>query len=193
VGGRPAPDGSRRGGGSIQATHPLRLGLALTAAAAGTPVALAALVTTGTLRQDELLAAVAALAALAFTAAGMSLLLPWTLALLGACTILAAEHGDVGDVGIVVAAALLLLAGECLAAAADLKGVALVDRPLVSRLVGRLAAEAIAAGLVAALVVVAGSLDVRADLATFTIGLLAALALLGVVTVLARRVAAAGD
>jgi hypothetical protein len=150
-------------------------------------------VTTGTLRQDELLAAVAALAALAFTAAGMSLLLPWTLALLGACTILAAEHGDVGDVGIVVAAALLLLAGECLAAAADLKGVALVDRPLVSRLVGRLAAEAIAAGLVAALVVVAGSLDVRADLATFTIGLLAALALLGVVTVLARRVAAPGD
>ena len=139
------------------------------------------------MRQDELLVAAVALAAVVFPLAGESRLLPWAIALLGGCVVLTAARGDAGDVAVAVSAALLLLVGECASAAGDLKDLARIERSFAARLVVRLAAEAAAAALLAAFVLAVGSLGVHADLATFTIGLLAAVALLATIAALVGR------
>jgi hypothetical protein len=145
-------------------------------------------VLTGSLRPDERLLAVVALAALVFPLLGVDRLLPWALVPLAACVLVAAGHGDIGNGSIAVAAALLLLVAECASAAGDLAGVSRVERPLAGRLIVRIAAETVAAGGLAALVLASGSLDVRPGLGTLAVGLLATVALLALVAgVVTRR------
>jgi hypothetical protein len=186
---RPLASGRDRGGDRIQTSRALRLRLALIAAAlsAATAVALAPLATAGSMSEDELLVAAVALSALVFPLLGVDRLIPWVVAMLGGCVLLASEHGDIGNVAIALSAALLLLVAECTSAACDLRGVVSIERRLALRLIARLAAEAGAAAGLAAVVLASASLGVRADLATFTLGLVAAVSLLALLAALVTR------
>ncbi len=151
-------------------------------------VVLAPAVATGSMREDEQFVAVVALAALVFPLLGVARLLPWSVALLAGSVLVASEHGDIGDVGIALAAGVVLLVGECVAAAGQLAPLTYVERSMALRLVGRIAAEAAVAGALAAAVLASASRGVSAGPATLALGLLAAVSLLGLVAaVVARR------
>src|SRR4051812_16361597 len=178
-----------RGGDGIQTTHALRLRLALIAISvvAALAVVLAPLVATASMRDDEQFVAVVALAALVFPLVGVARLLPWAVAVLAGSVLVAAEHGDLGSVGIALCAALVLLVGECVAAAGDLAPPEGIERVLARRLVFRIAAEATAAGALAAVILAAASLGVPAGVATLALGLLATGSLLAIVAGLVPR------
>jgi len=131
--------------------------------------------------------AVVALAALVFPLLGVAWLLPWAVALLSGSVLVAAEHGDISNVGIALCAALVLLVGECVSAAGQLAPLALIERRLARRLVVRIAGEAVAAGALAAAVLASSSLGVPAGLAPLALGLLATVALLALVAGLVAR------
>ena len=131
--------------------------------------------------------AVVALAALVFPLLGVARLLPWAVAVLAGSVLVASEHGDIGSVGIALCAALVLLVGECAAAAGSLAALTWIERGLASRLVVRIVAEAIAAAALAAAILAAATLGVPAGLATLALGLLATVSLLGLVAGLVAR------
>ena len=139
------------------------------------------------MREDERFIAVVALAVLVFPLLGVARLLPWAVAVLGSCVLIAAEHGDVGDVGIALCAALLLLVGESASLADDLAALSSIERRLVLRLVVRIAAEAVAATALAALVLASASLGISASLGALALGLLATVSLLALVAGLVAR------
>ena len=148
---------------------------------------LAPLLATGSMRDDEQFLAVVALAALVFPLLGVARLLPWAVAVLAGSVLVAAEHGDIGSVGIALCAAMVLLVGECASAAGDLAPLARIERRLARRLVVRIAAETVAAGALAAAVLAAASLGIPAGLATLALGLLATVSLLALVAGLVAR------
>jgi hypothetical protein len=151
-------------------------------------VVLAPLLATGSLQEDEQFLAVVGLAALVFPLLGVARLLPWAVALLAGSVLLASEHGDVGSVGVALCAAAVLLVGECTSAAGNLAPLTRIESRLARRLVLRLAAEAVVAGALAAAVLAAASLGISAGLVTLALGLLATVALLGLVGgVVSRR------
>jgi len=131
--------------------------------------------------------AVVALAALVFPLLGVARLLPWAVAVLAGSVLVASEHGDIGSVGIALCAALVLLVGECAAAAGSLAALTWIERGLACRLVVRIVAEAIAAAALAAAILAAATLGVPAGLATLALGLLATVSLLGLVAGLVAR------
>jgi hypothetical protein len=138
-------------------------------------------VATGSLRGDERFLAVLGLAGLVFPLAGVARLLPWTVALLAGSVLVASEHGDVGNVGVALCAALLLLVAECAATAGSLASLVAIERALARRLVVRIALETAAAGLLAAAVLASASLGIEGGLTTLTLGLIATVLLLGIV------------
>jgi hypothetical protein len=144
-------------------------------------VALAPLLATGSMREDERLIGVVALASLVFPLLGVARLLPWAVAVLAGCVLVASEHGDVGSIGVALCAALLLLVGECASVAGNLAPLTSIERRLARRVVVRIAAEAVAAGALAAVVLSAASLGIPAGLATLALGLLAAVSMLALV------------
>ncbi len=150
-------------------------------------VVLAPFLATGTLRGDEQFMAVVALASLVFPLLGVARLLPWAVALLAGSVLVAAEHGDIGSVGIALCAGLVLLVGESASAAENLAPLSRIERRLARRVGVRIAVEALAAGALAAAVLAAASLDIPAGLATLTLGLLATVSLLGLVAGLVAR------
>ncbi len=150
-------------------------------------VVLAPLLAAGTLRGDEQFMAVVALASLVFPLLGVARLLPWAVALLAGSVLVAAEHGDIGSVGIALCAGMVLLVGESASAAGNLAPLTRNERRLALRLCARIAAEAVAAGALAAAVLAAASLDIPAGIATLALGLLATLSLLGLAVALAAR------
>jgi hypothetical protein len=154
---------------------------------AAAAVVLAPLLGTGSLRQDEQFLAFVGLAALVFPLLGVARLLPWAVALLAGSVLVASGHGDVGSVGVALCAGAVLLVGECASAAGNLAPLTRIERRLAGRLVCRIAAEAVVAGVLAAAVLASASLGIPAGLATFALGLLATVALLGLVTVLVIR------
>ena len=150
-------------------------------------VVLAPLVARGSLRDDEQFLAVVGLAALIFPLLGVARLLPWAVALLAASVVVASEHGDLGSVGVALCAGTVLLVGECAAAAGHLAPLGRIERRLAVRLVLRIAAEAVVAGVLAAAVLASASLGIPSGLATFALGLFATVALLGLASVLVAR------
>jgi hypothetical protein len=150
-------------------------------------VALAPLLATGSMRQDEILVAVVALAALVYPLLGVARLLSWAVAVLGGCVLVAVEHGDLGNVAVALCAAAVLLVGECASLAGHLAGVARIERALARRVALRLAAEAAAAAAVAAVVLASASLRIDADAGTLALGLLATVALVGLAALLVAR------
>jgi hypothetical protein len=137
------------------------------------------------MREDEQFMAFVALAALVFPLLGVARLLPWAVAVLAGSVLVASEHGDIGSVGIVVCAAMLLLVGECASAAGNLAPLTSIERRLARTLVVRIAAETAAAAALAAAVLASASLGIPAGLATLAFGLLATVSLLALV---ARRI-----
>jgi len=131
--------------------------------------------------------AIVAIALLVFPLFGVAPLLPWAVALLAGSVLVASEHGDIGSVGIVLCAALVLLVGECASAAGNLAPLTNIERRLARTLVVRIAAEAAAAAALAAAVLAAASLDIATGLATFALGLLATVSLLALVAGLVAR------
>ena len=127
--------GRDRGGDGIQTSRAFRLRLALiaTAAVAAFVVVLAPLLATGSMRDDEQFLPAVALAALVFPLAGVARLLPWAVALLAGSVLVAAEHGDIGDVGVALCAALLLLVAECASTAGNLAPLAGIERRLAAQ------------------------------------------------------------
>ena len=154
---------------------------------AAVAVVLAPLLATGSLRGDEQFLAVVAPAALVFPLFGVARLLPWAVAVLAGSVLVASEHGDVGSVGIVLCAGLVLLVGECASAARDLAPLTRIDRRLAGRLVLRLAAETVVAGALAAAVLASASLGIPAGLGPLALGLLATVSLLALVAGLVAR------
>jgi hypothetical protein len=152
-------------------------------------VVLAPLLAMGSLRGDEQFMAVGALATLVFPLLGIARLLPWAVAVLVGSVIIASEHGDIGSVGIALCAGLVLLVGECAATARNLAPITRIEQRLVRRLILRIAAETATAAALATVVLASASLGIPAGLATLTLGLLASVALLGIVAalVVARR------
>jgi hypothetical protein len=148
---------------------------------------LAPLPANGSLRNDELFLAVIALAALVFPLLGVARLLPWAVALLAGSVVVAAEHGDIGDVRLAIGAAMVVLAGECASAAGQLAPLTFIERLLARRLVIRIAAETAAAGVLAAAVLASASLGIPAGLGTFALGLLATVGLFGFVAAFVAR------
>jgi hypothetical protein len=157
------------------------------AAVAAVIVVLAPLRAAGSLRGDEQFMAVVALAALVFPLLGVARLLPWAVALLAGSVLVASEHGDIGGVGIVLCAGLVLLVGESASAAGNLAPLVRIERRLARRLCIRIGVEALAAGALAAAVLATASLGIPAGLTAFTLGLLATVSLLALVTVLVAR------
>lgn len=137
--------------------------------------------------EDELFVAILALALLVFPLLGVARLLPWAVAALAGSALLASEHGDLGNLGLALCAALVLLAGECVSAAADLAALTTIERRLARRLVFRLAAEAVAAAALAAVVLAAASLGISTGLPTLALGLVATVSLLALVAGLVTR------
>jgi hypothetical protein len=150
-------------------------------------IVLAPLVATGSLRSEERFLAVLGLAGLVFPLVGVVRLLPWSVALLAGSVLVASEHGDVGNVGIALCAALLLLVAECAATAGNLAPLVGIERSLARRLVVRIALETAAAGLLAAAVLASASLGIAGGLTTLTLGLIATVLLLGIVAGLVSR------
>jgi hypothetical protein len=150
-------------------------------------VVLAPLLATGSLREDEQFMAVVAPAALVFPLLGVARLLPWAVALLAGSVLLASEHGDIGNVGIVLCAAMVLLVGECAATAGNLAPLARIELRLARRLILRIAAEAAAAAALATAVLAAASLGIPSGLTPLALGLLATLSLLALVAGLVAR------
>jgi hypothetical protein len=136
------------------------------------------------MREDEQFMAVVALAALVFPLLGVARLLPWAVAVLAGSVLVASEHGDIGSVGIALCAGMVLLAGECAAAAGNLAPLTRIERRLAGRLVLRIAVEAAAAAALAAAVLASGSLGIPAGLASLVLGLVATVSLLVLVAVL---------
>ncbi len=159
----------------------------MVAAIAAAAVALSPVFATGSIRDDELFLAVVGLAGMVFPLAGVARLLPWAIAVLAGSVLVASEHGDLGNVGIALSAALLLLVAECTAAAGNLAPLAGIERRLVQRLTVTIAVETVAAGALAAAVLASASLNVPAGLAALTLGLLATVSLLGLVAGLVPR------
>jgi hypothetical protein len=108
-------------------------------------------------------------------------------AVLAGSVIVAAEHGDIGSVGITLCAGMVLLVGECASAASNLAPLVLIERSLAYSILLRIAGEVVAAGALAAAVLAAASLEIPAGLAPFVLGLLATVSLLGLVAVLVAR------
>ena len=127
------------------------------------------------------------LAALVFPLLNVGRLLPWAVAVLAGSVIVAAEHGDIGSVGITLCAGMVLLVGECASAASNLAPLVLIERSLAYSVLLRIAGEVVAAGALAAAVLAAASLEIPAGLAPFVLGLLATVSLLGLVAVLVAR------
>ena len=151
-------------------------------------VVLSPLLATGSMRDDELFLAVVGLAGMVYPLAGVARLLPWAIALLAGSVLVASEHGDLGNIGIALCAALLLLVAECTATAGNLAPLAGIERRLVQRLAVRITVETVAAGALAAAVLASASLNIPAGLTTLTLGLLATVLLLGLVAgLIARR------
>ena len=178
-----------RGGDGIQTTHAFRLRLALIAISvvAALGVVLAPLIATASMCDDEQFVAVVALAALVFPLLGVQRLLPWAVAVLAGSVLVAAEHGDIGSAGIALCAAMVLLVGEGVAASGNLASLARIEVGLARRLVVRIAAETVAAGALAAVIIAASSFGVPAGVATLALGLLATVLLLAIVAVLVPR------
>ena len=122
-----------------------------------------------------------------FPLLGVARLLPWAVAVLAGSVLVASAHGDIGSVGIVLCAGMVLLVGECASAAGDLAPLTRIERRLARRLVVRLTAETVAAGALAAAVLASASLGVPAGLAPLALGLLATVSLLGIVAALVAR------
>ena len=150
-------------------------------------VVLAPFLATATLRGDEQFMAVVALASLVFPLLGVARLLPWAVALLAGSVLVASEHGDIGSVGIVLCAGLVLVVGESASAAGNLAPLTRIERRLARRVCMRIAVKATAAGALAAAVLAAASLGVPAGPATLALGLLATVSLLGIVAGLVAR------
>lgn len=159
----------------------------MTAVVTAGAIVLAPLLAAGSMRDDELFLAVVGLVVLVFPLAGVARLLPWSIALLGGSVLVASEHGDVGNVGIALCAAFLLLVAECVATAGSLAPLVGIERRLVRRLLLRIAAETVAAGAVAAAVLASASLGIPGGLTTLTLGLLATVSLVGIVAGLVPR------
>lgn len=154
--------------------------IAVAVAAAGA-VVLSPLLATGSMRDDERFLAIVALAGLVYPLAGVARLLPWAIALLAGSALVASEHGDVGNFGVALCAALVLLVAECAATAGHLAPLARIERRLVRRLVVRMVVETAAAGALAAVVLASASLGIASGLTTLTLGLVATVLLFGVV------------
>jgi len=152
---------------------------------AAAAVVLSPLLARGSMRDDERFLAVVGLAGLVFPLAGVPRLLPWAIALLAGSVIVASEHGDVGNVGIALCAALLLLVAECTGTAGNLARLTSIERRLVYRVAVRIGVETVAAGALAAAVLASASLNIPPGLTTLTLGLLATVLLLGLVAFLA--------
>jgi hypothetical protein len=157
------------------------------AAVAGVAVVLTPLASTGSLQDDELFLAAVALAGVVFPLAGVERLLPWSVALLAGSVVVASEHGDVGNVGIAVCAALVLLVAEAASTAGNLASIVAIERRLVRLLVVRIALETVAAGALAATVLASASLGIPGGLTSLTLGLLATMLLVGIVAGLVVR------
>jgi hypothetical protein len=139
------------------------------------------------MREDEQFMAVVALAALVFPLLGVARLLPWALAVLAGSVLVASEHGDIGSVGIALCAGMVLLVGECVAAAGNLAPLTRIERRLARTLVVRIAAESAAAAALAGAVLASASLGIPAGLGTLALGLLATVSLLALVAALVAR------
>ena len=124
---------------------------------------------------------------LVFSLLGVPRLLPWAVALLAGSVLVAAEHGDIGSVGIALCAGMVLLVGECAAAAGNLAPLRRIERRLADRLVLRIAVETAAAVALAGAVLAAASLGIPAGLGPLVLGLAATVSLLALVAVLLAR------
>lgn len=139
------------------------------------------------MREDEQFLAIVGLAALVFPLLGVARLLPWAVAVLAGSVLVASEHGDLGSVGVALCAGLVLLAGECAAAAGSLAPLERIERRLAHRLVARIAAEAVVAVALAAVVLASASLGIPTGPAKLALGLGAAVTLIALVAVLVTR------